>query len=74
MTVPHHLGELDLGSEGVPLGELAEHQLVAGVVGDTSVVVGTTPDGGYWAVDASCTHYGGPLGEGLYDGETLRCP
>lgn len=28
----------------------------------------------YVAVSASCTHYGGPLAEGLIDGETVRCP
>jgi NADPH-dependent 2,4-dienoyl-CoA reductase/sulfur reductase-like enzyme/nitrite reductase/ring-hydroxylating ferredoxin subunit len=30
--------------------------------------------GTYVAVAASCTHYGGPLAEGVIDGGTVRCP
>jgi len=26
------------------------------------------------AIGAKCTHYGGPLAEGLFDGSTVRCP
>jgi len=28
----------------------------------------------YMAIGASCTHYGGPLAEGVIDGDTVRCP
>lgn len=30
--------------------------------------------GEFFAVDARCTHYGGPLGDGVIDGDTVRCP
>jgi NADPH-dependent 2,4-dienoyl-CoA reductase/sulfur reductase-like enzyme/nitrite reductase/ring-hydroxylating ferredoxin subunit len=28
----------------------------------------------YFAIAATCTHYGGPLAEGVIDGDTVRCP
>ena len=31
-------------------------------------------DGMYYAIDNTCVHRGGPLGEGDVDGETVTCP
>src|SRR5437773_4726835 len=31
-------------------------------------------DDEYVAIGASCTHYGGPLAEGVIDGDYVRCP
>src|ERR1041384_4623532 len=28
----------------------------------------------FLAIGATCTHYGGPLAEGVIDGDTVRCP
>jgi NADPH-dependent 2,4-dienoyl-CoA reductase/sulfur reductase-like enzyme len=30
--------------------------------------------GTVYGVAATCTHYGGPIGEGVFDGELVRCP
>lgn len=54
----------DALKEGVPL---------AGRVGDDAVLL-TRIDGRCHAVGATCTHYGGPLAEGLVAGQTVRCP
>lgn len=31
-------------------------------------------DGAYWAIDNTCAHRGGPLGEGDLDGRIVTCP
>lgn len=31
-------------------------------------------DGAYYAIDNICVHRGGPLGEGLVEGEVVICP
>ncbi|HZT02646.1 MAG TPA: FAD-dependent oxidoreductase [Steroidobacteraceae bacterium] len=58
---------------GVPESSLTDGGMLVGRVGAQAVLlVRRGPD--VFAIDASCTHYGGPLGEGLVVGETVRCP
>ncbi len=63
----------DLNIEGIPLDELGPDVPTVGHVDGKPVVVVKTEDGPK-AVGGTCTHYGGPLGDGLcVDGE-IRCP
>ena len=41
---------------------------------DDRFVVVIHMDGGFYVLDDSCTHDGGPLGEGLLDGFQIACP
>ncbi|HJQ36777.1 MAG TPA: Rieske 2Fe-2S domain-containing protein, partial [Thermoanaerobaculia bacterium] len=53
--------------------ELADGAMMAGKVGDEDVLLARRGDE-FFAVSAHCTHYHGPLAEGLMIGETVRCP
>jgi NADPH-dependent 2,4-dienoyl-CoA reductase/sulfur reductase-like enzyme/Rieske Fe-S protein len=58
---------------GIALAELADGAGLAGRVGDEEVLLvrrGTE----IFAVGAHCTHYHGPLAEGLVLDDTVRCP
>jgi NADPH-dependent 2,4-dienoyl-CoA reductase/sulfur reductase-like enzyme/nitrite reductase/ring-hydroxylating ferredoxin subunit len=58
---------------GVPLDGLEDgHSLLGHVDGEGVILV--RRDGDVFAIGASCTHYGGPLAEGLVVGDTVRCP
>ncbi|MGH3649804.1 MAG: FAD-dependent oxidoreductase, partial [Acidimicrobiia bacterium] len=63
----------DLTTEGLPIDEVVSDVPVSGHVDGKPVVVVSTDDG-VRAVGGSCTHYGGPLGEGLCVGGEIRCP
>lgn len=69
-------GETDEGrdlTEGIPLGDLPEGAPVLGRLGEESILLVRHGDEVH-AIGATCTHYGGPLAEGLVVGETVRCP
>lgn len=63
---------LDL-TRGVPLSVIGEGDLLLGHVGDEAVIVARS-GGTLFAIGATCTHYNGPLAEGLIVGDTVRCP
>jgi NADPH-dependent 2,4-dienoyl-CoA reductase/sulfur reductase-like enzyme/nitrite reductase/ring-hydroxylating ferredoxin subunit len=59
--------------QGVPLGDLGEGQMIAGHVGEEQVLLARVGQE-IFAVGAQCSHYHGPLSEGLLVGDTVRCP
>ncbi len=58
---------------GVRLDEIPEEGSVVGHVGNESVLV-VRQGGEAFAVSNRCSHYGGPLSDGLIVGDTVRCP
>ena len=58
---------------GVPLRELPDGAMLVGQVDDEEVLLVRRGDE-FFAVGAQCTHYHGPLGDGLVAGDTVRCP
>src|SRR6202158_4998215 len=59
-------------SLGIPLTEFTGATLL-GHVGDEEILL-VRSGSEIFAVDAHCSHYHGPLAEGLVDGESVRCP
>ena len=59
-------------AQGVTLPEASGAMLV-GHVGDDEVLL-VRSHAGIFAIDAHCSHYHGPLGDGLAVGESVRCP
>ena len=58
---------------GVPSGDVAEGAKLAGHVGEDAVLVARV-GGELFAIGAHCSHYHGPLAEGLIVGHQVRCP
>ncbi|MEP6546388.1 MAG: FAD-dependent oxidoreductase [Gammaproteobacteria bacterium] len=58
---------------GVPVGAIPDGGTLLGSVGEDDVVLIRRGDE-LFAVGAYCSHYHGPLSQGLVVGDTLRCP
>lgn len=60
-------------TQGVPLGDVPDGGMIAGHIGDEAVLLAHRGEE-FFAIGAICSHYGGPLAEGLMVGDTVRCP
>jgi NADPH-dependent 2,4-dienoyl-CoA reductase/sulfur reductase-like enzyme/nitrite reductase/ring-hydroxylating ferredoxin subunit len=58
---------------GVPANSLAPGEKTLGHAFGDAVLLARVGDE-YLAIGATCSHYGGPLAEGVVVGETVRCP
>ncbi|HXL14847.1 MAG TPA: FAD-dependent oxidoreductase [Methylomirabilota bacterium] len=63
----------DLDAEGAAIADIPEGGMLLGHFQGGPVVL-IRKGGSIFAVGGKCTHYGGPLGQGLFDGELLHCP
>jgi NADPH-dependent 2,4-dienoyl-CoA reductase/sulfur reductase-like enzyme/nitrite reductase/ring-hydroxylating ferredoxin subunit len=60
-------------TRGIPASDLLEGRMLTGHIGEAAVLLARS-GGEVFAIGAKCTHYGGPLAEGLMVGDTVRCP
>jgi NADPH-dependent 2,4-dienoyl-CoA reductase/sulfur reductase-like enzyme/nitrite reductase/ring-hydroxylating ferredoxin subunit len=60
-------------AQGIAAASVADGGMLLGRVGDDDVLVAHVGND-WFAVGAKCTHYRGPLAEGVLVGDTVRCP
>ena len=60
-------------AQGISVDALADGQMLLGHVGQEAVLLARRGSQ-IFAIAATCTHYGGPLAEGLLVDDTVRCP
>src|SRR5215467_4456702 len=58
---------------GFPIGDFGGRNMISGQSDGEELVLARNGDE-FFAIGAHCTHYGGPLADGLIAGDTLRCP
>src|SRR5215475_1128754 len=63
----------DFEKKGIPVSDVADGGMVQGHAGGEAVLVARRGSE-FFAIGATCTHYGGPLAEGLMVDCTVHCP
>jgi len=59
--------------QGLPFSDVPDGGMLAGHAGGEAVLLARKGEE-IFAIGSVCTHYGGPLAEGLIVGDTVRCP
>ncbi len=60
-------------AQGIPLADLTDGGMVVGHAQGEAVLL-VRQGNEFFAIGATCTHYSGPLAEGVIVGDTVRCP
>lgn len=60
-------------SQGIPFDSIPDGGIVGGHASGQPVILSRSGDQ-VFAIGGQCTHYGGPLAEGIVVGNTVRCP
>jgi NADPH-dependent 2,4-dienoyl-CoA reductase/sulfur reductase-like enzyme/nitrite reductase/ring-hydroxylating ferredoxin subunit len=60
-------------TKGVSIADIAAGQMLLGHVGRDAVLLARQGEE-FFAIGATCSHYSGPLAEGLMAGDTVHCP
>lgn len=63
----------DLATQGVLPAEVPDGGMLLGHADGESVLLACR-GADVFALSATCSHYGGPLAEGVFDGQFVRCP
>jgi nitrite reductase/ring-hydroxylating ferredoxin subunit len=63
----------DLAGQGIDAASLKEGEPLLGHAGGEAVVL-VKQGNDVCALAATCSHYGGPLAEGIVENGTIRCP
>ena len=58
---------------GVAVEQLADGEMLAGHVGEEAVLLARRGDQ-FFAIGTTCSHYSGPLAQGIMVDDTVRCP
>src|SRR5262249_28579331 len=60
-------------AQGIAVGEVPDGGMIGGHVGEEAVLLARRGNE-FFAIGATCSHYGGPLAEGLVVDDAVHCP